>query len=138
MALVCGHSDEISRLEQEVNRFSLNFYEWTSNRNRQYMCMNVHVKVQKFWNLGMIQMHESMLAEKCIKLLKSKLSDFGLSLIMISYLHRWCKLTKVDQRLCYAHGIQLAVLYVLYDRQTKTAVNEVQSEVINEVAEDRD
>jgi len=72
-------SGEMQLLEKQGHRFSLTFDEWTSNRNRRYMCVNVHANTQ-FWSLGMIRIHGSMPAEKCVELLEQKLSDFGLSL----------------------------------------------------------
>ena len=35
-------SGEMQQLKKQGHRFSLTFDEWTSNRNRRYMCVNVH------------------------------------------------------------------------------------------------
>ena len=85
----------------------------------------------------MIRVHGSMPAEKCIELLEQKLSDFGLSLnediVCIctdgaSVMAKVGKLIKADQQLCFAHGIQLAVLDVLYNNRATHALEEVQSD----------
>jgi hypothetical protein len=64
-----------------------------------------------------------MPAERCIELLEKKLATFGLSLskdivaICTDGASVMCKvgrLIEAEQQLCYAHGIQLAVLDVLY------------------------
>ena len=49
------------------------------------------------------------------------------------------KVSKADQQLCFAHGIQLAVLDVLYKRrQVMGAHEEVQSDVVVNVSADSD
>jgi len=125
---------EMQKLKKQGHRFSLTFDEWTSNRNRRYMCVNVHANAQ-FWSLGMIRVHGSMPAEKCVELLEQKLSDFGLSLnediVCIctdgaSVMTKVGKLMKADQQLCFAHGIQLAVLDVLYNRPATHTLGEIQ------------
>lgn len=120
--------DEMAKLKKEGERFSLTFDEWTSTRNRRYMNINVHATGGKFWSLGMVRVHGSMPAEKCVELLKNKLSQFELSLdddiVAIttdgaSVMRKVGSLIAPEQQLCYAHGIQLAVLDVLYKRSNK-------------------
>jgi hypothetical protein len=132
---------EMRQLKKEGHRFSLTFDEWTSSRNqrymcvnvhdewtssrnRRYMCVNVHGKDAKFWSLGLVRVHGTMPADKCVTLLESRLSAFGLSLsddiVCIvtdgaSVMTKVGKLIKPAQQLCHAHGIQLAVLEVLYN-----------------------
>ena len=125
-ALVCS---EIKQRKKAGTRFSLTFDEWTSTRNRRYMNINVHVAGGEFWSLGMVRVHGAMPAEKCVALLETKLADFGLSLehdvVAIctdgaSVMKKVGTLIPAEQQLCYAHGIQLAVLDVLYKRSAKS------------------
>jgi len=136
--LVLGHAEtvkmhvcrELQQMQKDGMRFSITFDEWRSTRNRRYMKVNVHAGAERFWNIGMVRVHGSMPADKCIELLESKLSAFGLSLqndiVAIctdgaSVTKRVGTLIAAEQQLCYAHGLQLAVLDVLYKRQEKRA-----------------
>jgi len=119
---------EIEQLKTAGKRFSLTFDEWTSTRNRRYMNVNVHAAEGEFWNLGMVRVHGSMPAEKCVTMLEGKLSDFGLLLkhdvVAIctdgaSVMKKVGALIPPQQQLCYAHGLQLAVLDVLYKRSVR-------------------
>lgn len=128
--IVLNYSDKIcEQLKQEFltkkkngNRFSLSLDEWTSIRNRRYLNVNVHSE-KEFWNLGLVRIHGSLPAEKCIEILTQKLNEFGLCLnsdiVCIvtdgsSVMQKVGRLLKADQQLCLAHGIQLAVISVLY------------------------
>jgi len=119
--------EELADKKKHGERFSLTFDEWTSARNRRYMNVNVHAQAQ-YWSLGLIRIHGSMPAEKCISLLQEKLTQFNLSLehdnVCIctdgaSVMTKVGKLLPVEQQLCYAHAIQLAVLDVLYNDRRK-------------------
>ena len=99
----------------------------------RYMCLNLHGIGTKFWCLGMIRVYGSLPAEKCIELLEQKLSDYGLQLntdtVCIctdgaSVMMKVGRLIATDQQLCFAHGIQQAVLAVLYKRRTSTIVQQ--------------
>lgn len=114
---------ELAERKANGQKFSITFDEWTSTRNRRYMIVNVHEQGKKFWRLGLIRVFGSMPAEKCIELLQAKLAMFGLSLskdivaICTDGASVMCKvgrLLETEQQLCYAHGIQLAVLDVVY------------------------
>jgi len=124
-----GHSvrsvvtSELARKKMEGQRFSLMLDEWTSGRNRRYMNINVHEKGGAFWSLGLIRANGSMPAATCLSLIDSKLSEFGLSLSAnivcivtdgASVMVKLGSLTDMEQQLCYAHAVQLAVLDVLY------------------------
>lgn len=130
--------EQLSIKKKLGERFSLTFDEWTSARNRRYMNVNVHSQAQ-YWSLGLIRVHGSMPAEKCITLLQEKLTQFNLSLehdiVCIctdgaSVMTKVGKLLPVEQQLCYAHAIQLAVLDVLYSdkRKRQAAVAAVEEE----------
>ena len=116
----------ISEIDKNrANGLSLTFDEWTSTRNRRYLNINVHSGSPKgqFWNLGLVRIHGSLPAEKCIQLVNSKLNDFRLSLetdiVSITtdgaaVMQKIGRLITPGHQLCLAHGIQLAVLAVLY------------------------
>jgi BED zinc finger len=118
---------ELAQCKAKGQKFSITFDEWTSTRNRRYMIVNVHEQGPKFWSLGLVRVYGSMPAEKCIELLEAKLATFGLSLskdivaICTDGASVMCKvgrLLEAEQQLCYAHGIQLAVLDVLYKNKS--------------------
>lgn len=127
---------------------SLTFDEWTSTKNRRYLNINVHSGHPKgqFWNLGLMRIHGSLPAEKCIQLLKSKLQIFGLSLesdiICIttdgaSVMKKIGRLITPEHQLCIVHGIQLAVLSVLYKQNVITNTNfESDSDLIEDSDDD--
>jgi hypothetical protein len=90
------------------------------------MIVNVHEQGPKFWSLGLVRVYGSMQAETCIKPLEAKLTTFGLSLSKdivaictdgASVMFKVGRLLETEQKLCYAHGIQLAVLEVLYKNE---------------------
>jgi hypothetical protein len=125
---------DIKSEKERGNKFALTFDEWTSSRNRRYMVVNVHQQGPKFWSLGLIRVSGTMPAEKCVVLLEQKLHKFGLDLcddiVAIvtdgaSVMVKVGKLISAEQQLCYAHGIQLAVVDVLYKRKRKTEVDAV-------------
>jgi hypothetical protein len=114
---------ELANLRKKGVRFSVSFDEWTSIRNRRYMNVNVHEGGDRFWNLGLVRAAGTMPAEQCVKLLTKKLEIYGLSLeadiVSIvtdgaSVMKKVGKIISAEQQLCYAHGVQLAVLDVLY------------------------
>lgn len=107
-------------------RYSLSFDEWTSLRNRRYLNINLHAQNCQFWNLGLVRVKGSMPADKSIWLLEQKLAVYGLNLrkdivgIMTdgaSVMKKVGSLLPVNQQLCFAHGVQLAVIDVLYQKQ---------------------
>lgn len=133
---------ELASMKKNGTRFSVTFDEWTSLQNRRYMNVNVHAGGEKFWNLGLIRVKGSMPATQCIKLLKEKLSMFGLNLdndiVCIvtdgaSVMTKTGKLINAQHQLCLAHGIQLAVLDILYKkciRQTDDDNNDDLVEIV--------
>jgi hypothetical protein len=124
---------ELASMKRDGARFSVTFDEWTSLQNRRYMNVNLHAGGEKFWNLGLIRVKGSMPATQCIKLLTEKLSMFGLNLdndiVCIvtdgaSVMTKTGKLINAQHQLCIAHGIQLAVLDVLYKNCTRQSVDD--------------
>jgi hypothetical protein len=111
------------------------------------MCINVHAKDARFWSIGLLRVHGSVPAEKCINLLQGRLADFGLSLsddiVCIvtdgaSVMVKVAKLITADQQLCFAHGIQLAVLDVLYRPKQHTVRPRIGDDTDEESSDDKD
>lgn len=120
---------ELQRLKSKGERFSLSFDEWTSTRNRRYLNLNLHIK-GKHWNLGLLRVHGSLPAEKCITQIAENLKSFGLSLYEdivcittdgASVMKKVGKLLPCDQQLCFAHAIHLAVVDILYKKPAQIA-----------------
>lgn len=126
-----------NKLRGEV--FSLTFDEWTSVKNHRFMNINVHTK-DAFWNLGLARVHGSMPAEKCVEILNKKLSEFQLGFTNIvsittdgaSVMKKVGKLIDPHHQLCIAHGIQLAVIKVLYNKTDLHVADKLCDENIDE------
>jgi len=108
------------------------------------MIVNVHSRYT-FWSLGLIRVKGTMPAKKCIELLEQKLAQFGLDLtddIVCICTDGASVMTKVgdsiesEQQLCNTHGIQLAVLDVLYKKPARVA--DIPEEEEEEHASDND
>lgn len=123
----------VGELKQHLaagKKFSLTFDEWTSTRNARYININVHCGDEfadgsHFKNLGLVRIYGSLPAETCIQLLKEKLSEFELSLDgdIVAIVTDGAKVMlkvgknlKAYHQVCLAHGIQLAVLDVMYKK----------------------
>ena len=96
----------------------------------------MHIQ-NKFWNLGLVRISGSLPADKCIELIDKKLQEFGLAfdkdIVCIttdgaSVMKKVGRLIKCHQQLCYAHGIQLGLLDVLYNKRNKKEECNEQSE----------
>lgn len=116
---------ELALRKKRGERFSLTFDEWTSTKNRRYMCINVHERGVQFWSLGLVRVKGSMPAIRCIELLTERLNIFGLDLKQdivsittdgASVMTKVGRCIEAEQQMCYAHGVQLAVLDVLYKK----------------------
>lgn len=122
---------EIKEERKAGQKFSLTFDEWSSLRNRRYMNINVHTKEGKFWSLGLTRVEGTMPAKKCIELVSKRLQMHGLRIesdVVCITTDGASVMTKVGkdlsrysiaQQLCIAHGLQLAVLDVLYKKQAE-------------------
>lgn len=67
------------KLKDKSYRFTLTFDEWTSTRNRRDINVNINAFAQNkpiFWNLGLVRIYESLLAEDYITILNNKLSEY--------------------------------------------------------------
>lgn len=92
------------------------------------MNLILHGKASKIWNLGLVRCKGSMTADKCLDLVIRKIESYNLSIerdivsIMTdgaSVMLKVGKLSKFHQQLCFAHGVQLAVIDVLYKKKKK-------------------
>ena len=93
-------------------RLSLSFGEWKSQRNRRYL--NIIVQGQ---NSNFSSLHLSKIWRK---LEKYKL-NFDTDIVAIitdgaSVMKKVGKIINIDQQLCFAHGVQLGVIEVLYKK----------------------
>lgn len=93
--------------------------------------MNVHADGPKFWSLGLVRVWGSMPSEKCIELLRCRLTAFGPNLdtdiVAIctdgaSVMCRVGKLLSAEHQQCIVHGIHLAVQDVLYKATSESTL----------------
>ncbi|CAK1589759.1 unnamed protein product [Parnassius mnemosyne] len=150
-------SNEIKAILLDEKKFSISFDEWTSNHNRRYIGLTLHspnfAKENTFRNIGLIRIFGSMNAAKCVKLIESKLNEFGISLThdIVAQTTDGCSLMvafgryiKSYHQLCIAHAIQLAIVDVLYkrnkefDEDTDPEPLQLEQEQLPEVYEDDD
>ena len=107
-------------------RMSVSLDEYTSVQNKRYMNVNIH-SINEFWNLGMKRIYGKMPAEKVLELLERILIEFNIELqkhivnitcdgapVMV----KMGRLSGINQQLCLAHGVHLAVVAVLYSKNT--------------------
>ena len=92
----------------------------------------MHKAGSKFWSLGLVRVSGSMPARNCVEFPKTRLKAFGLGLSVdivaictdgATVMCRVGRLIEAEHQLCYAHGIQRALVDVLYKgklRKTKT------------------
>lgn len=118
--------DKLKTCKQTGKKFTVSFDEWSSGSNKHYMNINLHHE-ERIWNLGLVRIRNSMTAETCLKVLEDRLAEYGLSLdedIVCfvtdgsSTMIKIGKLVSPKQQLCLAHGIQLAVIDVIYKRHS--------------------
>ena len=128
---VIGYANEIKdqvkqniqqKLKQDL-RFSLSLDEYTSAKNRRYMCINLHDGTSEVICLGMARVEDSMPAEKAVQLVKNKLADFGLVVEShifgvvsdgASVMKRFVRILGTEHQVCHAHGLHLAICDTLY------------------------
>ena len=114
---------EISKKINSDQRFSLSVDEYTSTKNRRYMCLNLHGRESEVIGLGMIRVHGTLPAEKAVQLTQKKLDEFGLKIEKhivgvvsdgASVMVKYARLLGVAHQICHAHGLHLAICDVLY------------------------
>ena len=119
-----------SKIKEEIadkiandGRFSISVDEYTSSKNRRYMCVNLHDENSKVICLGMVRVEGACPAEKAVKLTKTKLAEFGLTVenhILgvvsdgASMMKKYARLLGVEHQICHSHGLHLAVCDLLY------------------------
>lgn len=83
-------------------------------------------------NLGLVRVNGSMPAERCVELIDNQLKEYELSfdkhIVCIttdgaSVMTKVEKIIKSNQQLCLVHGIQLAVIKVLYSTTPVVSTN---------------
>lgn len=122
--IVSEYTEEMKADLVDDQKYSITTDEWTSNRNRRFMNVNVHGR-EKIWGLGLTRVFGSAPAEKCYTIMSDTLIKFGLTLnniaavttdgapVMVK-MGKSLNATNVIHQLCYAHGRHLAVCDVLY------------------------
>lgn len=124
--------NRFTNLQEQNQKFSLTFDEWTSRKNKRYLNINVHYK-EKHFNLGLVRIYGSCTAEHCVNIVEERLKSFNLDIksdiICIttdgaSVMRKVGRLMPCYHQLCYAHGIQLAVIDVLYKKNAEQEVSE--------------
>lgn len=124
---------EIQELKSDGVKFAVTLDEWTSNRNQRYLNINIfspHFRGDApYKNLGLIRISCKGTAEHCLNILKKKLNCFDISLDKdiicltsdgASVMTALGRAAKVDQQLYLAHGIQLGIIDVLYNKNKPT------------------
>lgn len=116
--------NQFKKLQEQDQKFSLTLDEWTSRKNSRYLNINVHY-TGKHINLGLVRIHGSCTAEYCTDLIDKRLRSFNLDIkndiigITTDGANTMVKIGKLVpwyQQLCYAHGIQLAIIDILYKK----------------------
>ncbi len=117
---------EIVKLLQKGDRFNISHDEWSSLKRRRYLNIILHHKTEKILNLGLIRMKGTMDAEAIVRKIEERLKTFGVSIDqhIVSQMTDGCntmkkvgRISSCEQQLCFAHGVQLAVLDVLYQKK---------------------
>ena len=117
--------NKLRKLKEERVKLSLTLDEWTSLGNHCFMNVNIHspMLTNEFVNLGLVRGIGSMPARTCLQLLENRLSAFELSLkddIVCLTTDGASVMTVLGRegalyhQQCLAHGVQLAILDVLY------------------------
>ena len=69
---------EIKKLYSEGSRFSIITDEWTSNNGPRFL--NVCLRNNQTYNLGLVRVFGSLTAEKTVEMLQKKVHEFGLNM----------------------------------------------------------
>lgn len=119
--------------KEECSKFSLTFDEWTSKKNKRFMNINLHFQ-NEHRNLGLIRINASASAENLVRLIIEKLNEFNLNMnddiISVTtdgpnVMKKVGRIIPCLQQFCYAHGLQLAVIDVLYKQREENEELEV-------------
>lgn len=144
--------NEIKKLQVQNQKFSLTFDEWTSRKNRRYLNINLHYN-KKHCNLGLVRIQGSCSAEHCVGMVEERLKNFNLTIkddiVAIttdgaSMMIKVGRLIPCYRQLCYAHGIQLAIIDVLYknftasEDEVQKTIQEICNTIQSEISDDDD
>ncbi|UYV64370.1 K02A2.6-like [Cordylochernes scorpioides] len=149
---VCRYADtfrekvvrELQMEKEKGQLFSLTLDEWTSIRSKRYLNINIHSRT-KVWNLGLTRISGVFSSEQCKYVICAKLLEFGIDFetdIVCVTTDECAMMVKLGhiigtlQQLCYAHGLHLAVMDVLYDKKKERVVPEFVSASVNEAESD--
>ena len=111
--------NSFEKMAQNSRRFSLSIDDWTTTKNKRYMCVNLHINESKVILLEMKRINGFMKAEDAVIMIAEKLSEFGLYLkesiveMVIdgaTFMQKTDQLSKVLHQTCHFHGIYLAVV----------------------------
>ncbi|UYV63589.1 hypothetical protein LAZ67_2004890 [Cordylochernes scorpioides] len=133
---VCRYSEtfrekivrELQMEKEKGQLFSLTLDEWTSIRSKRYLNINIHSRT-KVWNLGLIRISGVFSSEQCKYVIGAKLLEFGIDFetdIVCVTTDGCAMMVKLGhiivplQQLCYAHGLHLAVMDVLYAKKKES------------------
>lgn len=124
--------DELNKLIVGGKRVSITLDEWTSQRNRRYLNINIHTEHQ-LWNVGLQRVIGNLPAEKCADEITNKLNEYNISLEKhvvsmttdgAAVMTKLGRISPSEQQLCLVHGIQLAVVKVLYKKSYTTPIRD--------------
>ena len=115
VATIKSHKDN-------CGKFSFTSDEWSSLRNWRCLNMDIHFN-KKYINLRLVRILESCTADKTVKLVNLKLTDFGINLSDVvasttdaaATMVKFAGLSEFIHQLCYNHYIHLAVVDVIYE-----------------------
>jgi hypothetical protein len=108
---------------KKVGKFSIAIDEWTSIAHRKYLSV-ILISNTSMWNLGLERVIGSATSFNLKGLIEKKLNEFKVELQDVIALSDGASvmtclgsmLQPIQQQLCLAHAIQLAVLKVLYKK----------------------
>ena len=123
---------EIKEMIQKGEKFSLDLDEWTSERRRKYMNINLQCE-DETKNLGLIPLNGSSDAYRCVNEVKFHLKKFEIDLDQdivaittdgASVMKKFGKIIEAEHKICDNHTLHLAVCDVLYDRAAEAVITE--------------
>ena len=114
---------EITKEVKEIGFMSISIDEWTSNKNKKFLNLNIHSKV-KFWNLGLVRINGSTNHHLINKEIAKLLNQFDIRIENIiglmsdgaSINTAIANEANLYQQQCLAHGMQLAIKAAIYDQ----------------------
>ena len=100
--------------------------------NRRYLNINIHGENANGWNLGLLRMHYSLPAETLLRLVSSRLSEFGLDLKRDIFagiadaaqvMKNFGRISPADHQRYFSHALHLAVSVVVYENLSLNVVS---------------